>query len=194
MSDESDAVTESADPDQVAEATLAEADSVEEVPAPEAEAESPAEEPAGEPPAEEPAPAEPVAEGPAGEPMAEEPPAGAPAEEPAAEVAAEEPVAEQAVAEAVADELAAEVHDADEIAELEPVTTGTRSVRVAKVFFCDRGHRTTSLWSTPATCKARPVRSGPECGRQLFEHGQLPDQVVKALNPLKASKKAAKKG
>ena len=37
-----------------------------------------------------------------------------------------------------------------------------------------------------------PTRSGPECGRQLYPIGELPEQVQKALNPLKASKKASK--
>lgn len=131
---------------------------------------------------------EPVAETPAEEPVAEE----APVEEPVAEEApAEEPVAEEApVEEPVAEE------SADEAPVEEPVAAAesAASVRVAKVFFCDRGHRTTSLWSTPAACKARPVKSAPECGRQLFPVGELPEQVVKVLNPLKASKKAAKKG
>jgi hypothetical protein len=65
--------------------------------------------------------------------------------------------------------------------------------RYAKVFLCERGHRTTSIWSTPSVCRARPLRSGPECGRQLYSAGALPEQVLKALNPLKASKKASKK-
>ena len=65
--------------------------------------------------------------------------------------------------------------------------------RVAKVFLCERGHRTTVLWSDPTTCQARPFRSGPLCGRQLYPIGELPEQVQKALNPLKASKKSSKK-
>ena len=46
--------------------------------------------------------------------------------------------------------------------------------------------------ATPTVCHARPTRSGPECGRQLYPIGELPEQVQKALNPLKASKKASK--
>jgi hypothetical protein len=65
--------------------------------------------------------------------------------------------------------------------------------RVARVFLCERGHRTTSMWSDATVCHARPTRSGPECGRPLYPIGELPEQVVKALNPLKASKKASKK-
>jgi hypothetical protein len=65
--------------------------------------------------------------------------------------------------------------------------------RYARVYLCERGHRTTALWSTPTVCHARPLRSGPECGRQLYPVGALPEQVQKALNPLKASKKASKK-
>ncbi|MDX6646908.1 MAG: hypothetical protein QOK40_2635 [Miltoncostaeaceae bacterium] len=65
--------------------------------------------------------------------------------------------------------------------------------RYARVYLCEKGHRTTSLWSTPTVCHARPVRSAPECGRPLYPVGALPEQVIKALNPLKASKKASKK-
>jgi hypothetical protein len=65
--------------------------------------------------------------------------------------------------------------------------------RVAKVFLCERGHRTTVLWSEPTTCQARPLRHGPACGRPLYSIGELPEQVRKALNPLKASKKSSKK-
>jgi hypothetical protein len=65
--------------------------------------------------------------------------------------------------------------------------------RVARVFVCERGHRATTLWSIPTTCQARPVKSQPVCGRQLYPIGELPEQVQKALNPLKASKKASKK-
>ena len=65
--------------------------------------------------------------------------------------------------------------------------------RVAKVFLCERGHRTTVLWSEPTTCQARPLRHAPVCGRPLYPIGELPEQVRKALNPLKASKKSSKK-
>jgi len=84
-------------------------------------------------------------------------------------------------------------------AESEPETPPAEPVaipmpaRVAKVFLCERGHRTTVLWSDPTTCQARPFRHGPPCGRQLYPIGELPEQVRKALNPLKASKKSPKK-
>lgn len=71
--------------------------------------------------------------------------------------------------------------------------TGLPNVRVARVFVCERGHRTTTLWGAPATCQARPVRNGPVCGLPLYHITELPEQVQKALNPLKASKKASKK-
>lgn len=66
-------------------------------------------------------------------------------------------------------------------------------VLVARVYVCERGHRVSTLWSTPETCNARPVNSQPVCGMQLYPIGQLPEQVQKALNPLKASKKSSKK-
>lgn len=74
-----------------------------------------------------------------------------------------------------------------------PVAMEPVSGRQAKVFLCDRGHRTVAVWSTPTVCHARPLRSGGECGRALYPLGELPEQVQKALNPLKASKKASKK-
>jgi hypothetical protein len=73
-----------------------------------------------------------------------------------------------------------------------PVPVGPAAGRQAKVYLCERGHRTVAIWSEPTTCKARPTRR-TECGRQLYGIGALPEQVQKALNPLKASKKASKK-
>jgi len=72
-----------------------------------------------------------------------------------------------------------------------PVALGPAAGRQAKVFLCERGHRTVAVWSVPTTCHARPTR-GTECGRQLYPIAELPEQVQKALNPLKASKKASK--
>ncbi len=82
-----------------------------------------------------------------------------------------------------------------EASEATPETLGEAfgPVRVARVYVCERGHRTTTLWGEPETCQARPVRSGPECGLRLYHITELPEQVQKALNPLKASKKASKK-
>ena len=87
------------------------------------------------------------------------------------------------VAEAMSEELAAEAI---------PVALAPVSGRQASVYLCDRGHRTVAVWSQPTNCHARPTRSGGECGHQLYPIGELPDQVQKALNPLKASKKASK--
>ena len=85
--------------------------------------------------------------------------------------------------------LAAEEELAEEAI---PTPVGPASGRQAKVYLCDRGHRTVAVWSAPTTCHARPTRSGGECGRPLYPIGELPEQVQKALNPLKASKKASK--
>ncbi len=78
------------------------------------------------------------------------------------------------------------------LAEAIPVPVGPAAGRQAKIFLCERGHRTVAVWSAPTTCHARPTRNS-ECGRQLYAIGELPEQVQKALNPLKASKKASKK-
>lgn len=112
-------------------------------------------------------------------------------EAPEQEAAAEEaPTAE--VEETVADdEPAAQEPAAAE--ESEPVSETLGAVRVARVFVCERGHRTTTLWGTPEVCQARPFRNGAECGMPLYHITELPEQVQKALNPLKASKKASKK-
>ncbi len=72
-----------------------------------------------------------------------------------------------------------------------PVALPPVAGRQAKVFLCERGHRTVAVWSTPTTCRAHVTRRD-ECGRQLYPIGELPEQVQKALNPLKASKKASK--
>ena len=99
----------------------------------------------------------------------------------------EEPAAGSAVSDAVAEALT------DELAEEAiPMPVGPAGGRHAKVYLCDRGHRTVAVWSQPATCHARPTRSGGECGHQVYPIGELPEQVQKALNPLKASKKASK--
>lgn len=139
-------------------------------------AESEAEAPEAEAPAEEP---EPSAEAPEPEPEAEAPQDVAP--EPAEQGDGEEEV-DPAV-------LAAEEELAEEAI---PTPVGPASGRQARVFLCDRGHRTVAVWSSPSSCHARPTRSGGECGRQLYPIGELPEQVQKALNPLKASKKGGK--
>jgi hypothetical protein len=130
--------------------------------------------------------------------------ADAPAEEPVAEAAveAEEPLAEdEPVAEADESVAEAEVAPVDEAVAEEPVEEEAPAtvseafgpVRVARVYVCERGHRTTTLWGEPDTCQAQPLRHGPNCGLKLYHITELPEQVQKALNPLKASKKASKK-
>jgi hypothetical protein len=99
----------------------------------------------------------------------------------------EEPVPGAAVPDEVAEALSEEL-----AAEAIPVPLAPVSGRQAKVYLCDRGHRTVAMWSQPTSCHARPTRSGGECGHQLYPIGELPEQVQKALNPLKASKKASK--
>ncbi len=136
--------------------------------------------------------------------------AAAAAEEPAveetpaveAEAAAEEAVVEEPVAEApvvdepvaeepVAEEPEVEVTIEDGVATV-PLTAATS--REARVYLCERGHRTLKLWGDPPPiCQARPTRSGPVCGRPIYHMTELPEQVQKALNPLKASKKKAGK-
>jgi hypothetical protein len=146
----------------------------------------------------------PAAEEPAAEVAVEEPPAAgetapepeAPADEPAPEPVAEEPEPaaepEEPVAAAEPEEPVAQAEPEEEPDAAVPAPVGPAAGRQAKVFLCDRGHRTVALWSAPTSCHARPTRSGSECGRQLYPIGELPEQVQKALNPLKASKKASK--
>ena len=113
-------------------------------------------------------------------------------EQAAAAVAEEEEVAPEIEAPvAVEEPVEAEpVHETPQ--EAVPVPVGASPAREAKILLCERGHRTVAVWSAPTACHARPTRSGPECGRQLYPIGELPEQVQKALNPLKASKKASK--
>ena len=152
--------------------------------APEAEAPQ-AEEPEAEAPAEEPeAPAAEAEPEPEPEPEADAEPAPEPEPEPEAEVAEDEPSDEPDP-----EILAAEEELAEEAI---PTPVGPASGRQAKVYLCDRGHRTVAVWSAPTTCHARPTRSGGECGRPLYPIGELPEQVQKALNPLKASRKGSK--
>ena len=144
-----------------------------------------------EPVAEAEAPAADEAEAPeAGEPEADEPAAEEAPE--AAEAGAEPEVleTEPEPADEVDPEIAAA--EAELLEEAIPTPVGPAAGRQAKVFLCERGHRTVAVWSTPTTCHARPTRSGGECGRPLYSIGALPEQVQKALNPLKASKKASR--
>ena len=117
-------------------------------------------------------------------------------EAPEAEAPAEEPVAEEAPeAEAVVEEIVEEGTPAEEYEpEEEAGPSGPRAREgLATLYLCERGHRTLAIWSeAPSTCHARPTRSGPECGRQVYHSTELPEQVQKALNPIKASKKSSK--
>lgn len=119
--------------------------------------------------------------------------ADAPAEAPVAEaeeaVAETEPVAEVASVESEYEEgEAAPEYEA----EAAPVAVATASPSVARVYICKHGHRTVSLWSTPETCLRRV--KGHICGEAVVPLAEAPaDAKEKMLNPLKASKKAAKK-
>ncbi len=112
-----------------------------------------------------------------------------PAEEPAADEATG-PVAE--TEEVVVEEFIEEAGTPAE--EYDAPAAGPRAREgLATLYLCERGHRTLSVWSEPpTTCHARPTRSGSECGRPVYHSTELPEQVQKALNPLKASKKSSK--
>ncbi len=158
------------------------AEAVEEQEAPAAEAEAPAEEPAAE-------------EAPVAEAAEEAPAAESDAEPEAAAEEAEEEEREPMDAETEAEIAAEFVGEAGEEYEAEAeaaavaVATGPT---VARVYICKHGHRTVSLWSTPETCLRRV--KGHICGEGLVALADAPpDAKEKMLNPLKASKKAAKK-
>ena len=66
--------------------------------------------------------------------------------------------------------------------------------RNAGVYICRNGHRTVAFWSVPETCSRKPVHTQPACGLPVVPLADAPaDAKEKMLNPLKASKKAAKK-
>lgn len=113
----------------------------------------------------------------------------APVEEAAAPAAEEAPEAEAVVEEIVEEGTPAEEYDADAAG-----PSGPRAREgLATLYLCERGHRTLAIWSeAPQTCHARPTRSGGECGRPVYHSTELPEQVQKALNPIKASKKSSK--
>jgi hypothetical protein len=65
---------------------------------------------------------------------------------------------------------------------------------VVSVYVCPDGHRTLALDSVPETCRNRRGRTKPYCGKSVQPLADAPADVQqKMLNPLKASKKAAKK-
>ena len=103
---------------------------------------------------------------------------------------AEAPEAETVVEEIVEEGTPAEEYEPEDAAD----PSGPRAREgLATLYLCERGHRTLAIWSeAPSTCHARPTRSGPECGRQVYHSTELPEQVQKALNPIKASKKSSK--
>ena len=111
----------------------------------------------------------------------------APAEEPAADEAAE-PVAEEVVVE---EEIVEEGTPAEEY---EAASTPRAREGLATLYLCERGHRTLSIWSEPPTTCHAPISAKSECGRPVYHSTELPEQVQKALNPLKASKKSSKGG
>jgi len=106
---------------------------------------------------------------------------------------AHEAVAEADDVEEAADDPVPVFEEAAPAAEGPAEIAGLPPVRIARVYVCERGHRTSVLWGEPASCHARPTRSGPVCGLPLYHITELPEQVQRALNPLKASKKASKK-
>lgn len=121
--------------------------------------------------------------------VTEEAPAGdAPAEETAADEAAE-PVAEEVVVEEeiVEEGTPAEEYDVEEASSAPRAREG-----LATLYLCERGHRTLSIWSEPPTTCHAPISARSECGRPVYHSTELPEQVQKALNPLKASKKSSK--
>ena len=64
----------------------------------------------------------------------------------------------------------------------------------ANVFICKDGHRTVALWTVPEVCAHVRVRVHGPCGLPVLPLVEAPaDAKEKMMNPLKASKKAAKK-
>ena len=115
----------------------------------------------------------------------------------AVEEAPEEIVADVAVEDA--DEPAPEARPPPRSLTLEavipeqPVVQAASARREAQLYLCERGHRTLILWGDPpATCNARKTRN-EVCGMTLYHSTELPEQVQKALNPIKASKKKSGK-
>jgi hypothetical protein len=113
----------------------------------------------------------------------------------AVEVVPEETADEAPAAEAEAAEeatVAAEEPDPEVVAD-EPTASAPTGRREAQLYLCERGHRTLILWGDPpATCNARKTRN-EVCGMTLYHSTELPEQVQKALNPIKASKKKSGK-
>jgi len=119
------------------------------------------------------------------------------ATEAVADEAPAEAVADEAVAEADLPEVAGESAESGEAAEVYDAPAATATIvqdgpTVARVYICKHGHRTISLWQVPETCLRRV--KGHICGEVTVPLADAPaDAKEKMLNPLKASKKAAKK-
>ena len=109
-------------------------------------------------------------------------------EAPSADEAAE-PVAEEVVVE---EEIVEEGTPAEEYEAPEAASTPRAREGLATLYLCERGHRTLSIWSEPPTTCHAPISAQAECGRPVYHSTELPEQVQKALNPLKASKKSSK--
>lgn len=109
------------------------------------------------------------------------------------EVEAPEPAtaAVEDAAAAEAEQVALEaVVEAEPAVEVDAVDTRRSE---AQLYLCERGHRTLILWGDPPpTCNARKTRN-EVCGLTLYHSTELPEQVQKALNPIKASKKKSGK-
>jgi len=112
----------------------------------------------------------------------------APAAE-ATETEAEETEAEEIVVE---EEIVEEGTPAEEYEVEEAASSPRAREGLATLYLCERGHRTLSIWSEPPTTCHAPISSQAECGRPVYHSTELPEQVQKALNPLKASKKSSK--
>ena len=68
------------------------------------------------------------------------------------------------------------------------------TTKTASVYICKNGHRTISLWSVPETCRHVACAPSARAACPSLPLDDAPaDAKEKMLNPLKASKKAAKK-
>jgi hypothetical protein len=68
------------------------------------------------------------------------------------------------------------------------------TARTANVYICKDGHRTIALWSVPERCGHVRVRAQGPCGQPIVPLAEAGAEArEKMMNPLKASKKAAKK-
>lgn len=117
-------------------------------------------------------------------------------EAPADDAPAEEPAADEGTDPvAGAEELVVEEGAPAEEYEVDDASSTPRAREgLATLYLCERGHRTLSIWSEPPTTCHAPISARAECGRPVYHSTELPEQVQKALNPLKASKKSSKGG